>query len=149
MSITKHSLYMYHLYQLVLLVSTCILVYILLILLRRSSCSFICIVCIYMYPFLNFYIYICTIVRLCPYRSTVYTCTTCIYLYLYILVYLYICLHTRDIVIPCILVQAFYFRLGGMAPKGKLTAALFQERYGNLVSEYFAQYPHWGGFLLR
>ena len=31
-----------------------------------------------------------------------------------------------------------------MAPKGKLTAALFQEQYGNLVSEHFAQYttPH-------
>ena len=27
-----------------------------------------------------------------------------------------------------------------MAPKGKLTAAAFQERYGNLVSEQFAQY---------
>ena len=27
-----------------------------------------------------------------------------------------------------------------MAPKKKLTAALFQERYGNLVSEHFAQY---------
>ena len=27
-----------------------------------------------------------------------------------------------------------------MAPKVKLTAALFQERYGNLVSEHFAQY---------
>ena len=27
-----------------------------------------------------------------------------------------------------------------MPPKGKLTAALFQERYGNLVSEHFAQY---------
>ena len=27
-----------------------------------------------------------------------------------------------------------------MTPKGKLTAALFQERYGTLVSEYFAQY---------
>ena len=31
-----------------------------------------------------------------------------------------------------------------MAPNGNLTAALFQERYGNLVSEHFAQYttPH-------
>ena len=27
-----------------------------------------------------------------------------------------------------------------MAPKVKLTAALFQERYGDLVSEHFAQY---------
>ena len=27
-----------------------------------------------------------------------------------------------------------------MAPKEKLTAALFQERYGTLVSEHFAQY---------
>ena len=27
-----------------------------------------------------------------------------------------------------------------MAPKAKLTAALFQERYGNLVSDHFAQY---------
>ena len=27
-----------------------------------------------------------------------------------------------------------------MAPKNKLTAALFHERYGNLVSEHFAQY---------
>ena len=36
---------------------------------------------------------------------------------------------------------AFWLQiLGGMAPKGKLTAALFQERYGNLVSEHFAQY---------
>ena len=29
---------------------------------------------------------------------------------------------------------------GGMAPKGKLTAARFQEWYGNLVSEHFVQY---------
>ena len=27
-----------------------------------------------------------------------------------------------------------------MPPKGKLTAALFQERYGNFVAEHFAQY---------
>ena len=30
--------------------------------------------------------------------------------------------------------------LSGMAPKQKLTAALFHERYGELVSEHFAQY---------
>ena len=27
-----------------------------------------------------------------------------------------------------------------MAPKAKLTAAVFQERYGDLVSEHFSQY---------
>ena len=27
-----------------------------------------------------------------------------------------------------------------MAPKGILTAAVFEERYGKLVSEHFAQY---------
>ena len=30
--------------------------------------------------------------------------------------------------------------LGSMPPKRKLTAALFQERYGNFVAEHFAQY---------
>ena len=30
--------------------------------------------------------------------------------------------------------------VGSMPPKRKLTAALFQEQYGNLVAEQFAQY---------
>ena len=34
-----------------------------------------------------------------------------------------------------------------MAPKGKLTAALFHERYGDLVSEHFAQ--HTTAYTLR
>ena len=38
------------------------------------------------------------------------------------------------------LAQFWLVVLGGMAPKVKLTAALFHERYGNLVSEHFAQY---------
>ena len=37
--------------------------------------------------------------------------------------------------------------LGGMAPKVKLTAAPFHERYGNLVSEHFAQ--HTTAYTLR
>ena len=42
------------------------------------------------------------------------------------------CIRDRSIVQP---VSA-----AGMPPQGKLTAALFQEQYGNLVSEHFAQY---------
>ena len=37
--------------------------------------------------------------------------------------------------------------LSGMAPKVKLTAALFNERYGNIVSEHFAQ--HTTAYTLR
>jgi hypothetical protein len=49
---------------------------------------------------------------------------------------IYICMHLQN-VHP----YPFWLEvLGGMAPKGKLTAALFEERYGNLVSEHFAQY---------